>query len=177
MAESIMMKLNGQMNMIGLMRRMCCQREFMLLGLYKGQLEILEFVLRNPGCTQKEIADHMAVTASSVAKSTARMQRAGLLSKNVNEQNLRCNKLYITDEGRRISKQTRELFDRLDLRMFDGFSEEELGQLGSFFNRIINNLADNPEETGDFNYEKVCALRKRLRESEKEDGQQQEQQH
>ncbi len=170
MAESRLMKLNGRMDMIGLMRRLCCQREFMLLGLYKGQLGILEYVLHNPGCTQREIADHMAVTASSVAKSTARMQRAGMLSKNVNEENLRCNKLYITDEGRRVSKQTREMFDRLDRRMFGGFSDEEIDQLEGFLNRIINNLAETPEEAGDFNYEKMSALQRRLRESEKSDG-------
>lgn len=171
MSEGRLMKLNGRMDMIGLMRRLRCQRELTLMGLYKGQFGILDYVLRNPGCTQREIADHMAVTASSVAKSTARMQRAGLLSKNVNESNLRCNKLYITDEGERISRQTRELFDRMDLKMFEGFSEEEIGLLESFLNRIINNMAESPEDAGDFNFEKICALQKRLRENEKEDEQ------
>ena len=169
MSESRLMKLNGRMDMIGLMRRLSCQREFIKMGLYKGQLGILEYVLHNPGCTQREIADHMSVTASSVAKSTARMQRAGLLSKNVNESNLRCNKLYITEEGERISRQTREMFDRLDRRMFEGFTEEDICLLESFLNRIISNLADSPEDAGEFNGEKVCALLKRLREQEKEE--------
>ena len=170
MGDERLMRLNGRIDMIGVMRRLCCQKEFIALGLYRGQFGILEYVAKNPGCTQKQIADHMAITASSVAKSTARMQRAGMLEKKIDEKNLRCNKLYITEAGRRVSEQTREMFIRLDQKMFSGFSESEIEVLEKSLDRVIDNLAEDSDDIRGFDFEKMCSLHKKLRENEKDGG-------
>ncbi|MBQ2756171.1 MAG: winged helix-turn-helix transcriptional regulator [Oscillospiraceae bacterium] len=167
MVENRLMRLFGRMDMIGLLRRLLCQKEFTKLGLYKGQLGILEYVIRNPGCGQKAVAEHMSVTAASIAKSTERMQRAGMLTKNVDEENLRCNRLYVTEKGEEVSKASREMFNKLDEKMFEGFSDEELGQLERYLERIIANLSENPEETVDFDFKKMCELRKKIQEYDK----------
>ena len=162
-----LMRLNGRVDMIGLMRRLYCQKEFMKLGLYKGQLGILEYILCNPGCGQKAIAEYMTITPASVAKSTERLQRAGMLIKQVDEKNLRCNRLYITEKGREVSRKMRELFDRIDTRMFEGFNDEELSQFESFLDRVIVNLSENPEESGGFDFSKICELRRKIEENDK----------
>ena len=113
----------------------------------------------------------MAITASSVAKSTARMQRAGMLEKNIDEQNLRCNKLYITEAGRRVSQQSAEMFMRLDQKMFCGFSDGEIETLEKSLDRVIDNLAEDSDDIAGFDFEKMCALHKKLRENEKDGGQ------
>ena len=161
------MRLVGRMDMVGLLRRLLCQKEFTNLGLYKGQIGILEYVIRNPGCGQKAVADHMSVTAASIAKSTERLQRAGMLTKSVDEENLRCNRLYITEKGEEVAVATREMFKKLDEKMFEGFSDEELATLESFLERIVVNLSENPEEAPEFDFRKMCELRKKIQENDK----------
>ena len=68
-------------------------------GLYDGQLPILECLIDCPGSTQIQLAERLAVTPASIAQSTKRLQRAGLIEKRVDENNLRCNRLYATESG------------------------------------------------------------------------------
>ena len=42
-------------------------------GLYQGQLPVLAFIQKNEGCTQKEVANQLGVSAASVASSTKRL--------------------------------------------------------------------------------------------------------
>ena len=96
MAESRLMKLNGRMDMIGLMRRLCCQREFMLLGLYKGQLGILEYVLHNPGCTQAMLAEILHADKAAIARRTKNLEAKGFLVRKGNPNDRRSQLLYPT---------------------------------------------------------------------------------
>ena len=109
--------------------------------LYIGQHPVLEYIHNHPGCTQKEIADEMMVTPASIALSTKRMQRAGLIHKDPNENNLRCNMLYTTEKGTDISQKCRQAFDTLDQKAFEGFSEDEVQSLMGYLDRIATNLA------------------------------------
>jgi DNA-binding MarR family transcriptional regulator len=72
--------------------------------------------------------------------SIKRMQRAGLVEKAADESDMRYNRIKITERGQQISEKCREEFERIDRRMFEGFSEQEIKQLYSFLNRMSNNL-------------------------------------
>ncbi len=123
-------------------RRVIFFRAFQNNGLYPGQLPILEYVLQNQGCTQKEIADKLFVSAPSIASSTKRLQKAGLIDKKTDETNLRQNKLFITEKGSWVAKNCRDEFNRYQESFFQGFTEKELTQLGAFLDRIIMNMSE-----------------------------------
>ena len=53
---------------------------------------------------------------------------------------MRCNKLYVNPEGVEVLNKFSDDFDRLNLAMFEGFSEEELDQLVNFALRVGANL-------------------------------------
>lgn len=132
----------GRFYKLEILRRGYIQEATADIGLYFGQLPILEYVIAHDGCTQKEIADALHVTPASIAISTKRMQKAGLLKKTVSEYNLRSNQLAVTQKGRELSKRYRSKFDEVDQKMFGGFQESELAQLCSYFDRLIMNLSD-----------------------------------
>lgn len=115
-------------------------------GLYFGQLPIMEFVMENPGCTQVEIAQKLGITTASASLSTKRLQNAGFISKQVDKENLRCNRLYITPAGKNAALQSREVFDRVDSKMLSGFSDSELETMIAYFGRIISNFTDGSME-------------------------------
>lgn len=106
---------------------------------YPGQYPILAYVADHKGCTQVEVADAMMTSASSVALSTKRLQKMGLLEKQVDENNLRCKHLSVTEAGWQTAKRFHEahrVFDEASLR---GFTDEELEQMASFLERMLGN--------------------------------------
>lgn len=105
-----------------------------------SQMRIIEFIEKNDGCTQAEVAEEMEVSPASVAQSLKRMEASNYVSRDVCKGNLRANSLHITEEGLLAAKNCRRVFDELESEMFSGFSEEEQELTASLLARIITNL-------------------------------------
>lgn len=114
--------------------------------LFKGQYPILAIICENEGCSQKFLADQLMVSPASIALSVKRLCKAGMIHKDVDENNLRCNRIYSTEKGRMLKDHACELHKDLDERSFAGFSEEEKIQMSLFFDRILENLQGEERE-------------------------------
>lgn len=134
-------------------------------GLYLGQLPVMEFVAKHNGCTQKQIADEMGITPASIAISAKRMEKAGLLERTTDQNNLRCNKLFITSRGLELAHKCRGEFDKLDIQMFSGFSEDNIKQLRNYLDKLIENISG--EELADKSIFSLIALRNELDQKQK----------
>ena len=130
----------GRMNKLNLVHRILIHRLAVKNELYFGQFPILEYVNSHDNCTQKDIADYLQISPPSIATSIKRMQKAGFLYKVNDENDLRCNRISITQKGLMAFKTCKDDFNAIDEQMFKGFSTEELEQLYSFFGRIHDNL-------------------------------------
>jgi len=130
--------------------------------LHFAQLPILEFIIENDGCTQKVIADKMQVSPPSVATSTKRLQKAGLIEKKVDKNNLRCNRLSATELGKEMTENRRRQRDCTDELMLKGFSQEEMEQLSKLLDKAIVNL--NNGEPNDLDFNKIINLHHQLTE-------------
>ena len=84
-------KLAWKLDNLFLLRRTLLTKTMLNTGLYFGQLPVLMYISNHEGCTQKEIADWMKVSPASIALSTKRLQKAGLIEKSVDKDNLRRN--------------------------------------------------------------------------------------
>lgn len=151
----------GRFYKLEILRRGYIQEATADIGLYFGQLPILEYVIAHERCTQKEIADAIHVTPASVAISTKRMQKAGLLEKTVSDHNLRSNQLAVTPKGRELSQRYRSKFDEVDRKMFAGFQESELEQLSGYFDRLIMNISN--EAANDISMFAITALAQEIK--------------
>ncbi len=138
-------ELAGRIIMLNLLRRISINKATANIDLYFGQLPIMEYIINNEGCTQKEIADILKVTPASIAISTKRMQKSGLIYKKTDENNLRRNSLFVTEYGRELSQMYREQVDNLDKTVFKGFSNQELLVMKNHLDRMINNISDGNE--------------------------------
>lgn len=130
--------------------------------LYFAQLPILEFIIENDGCTQKLIAEKMQVSPPSVATSTKRLQKAGLIEKKPDNNNLRCNKLTATELGKHLAEKRRYQRDCTDELMFKDFSQEEMNQLAMLLDKAIVNL--NNGEPDDLDLTRMMSLHHQLHE-------------
>ena len=132
--------LIGSLNRAFITHRKFVLKKSQSFGLYVGQPQVLAYVRHNPGCTQTEIAEYLGVSSASIAFSTKRLQKAGYLMKQVNHLNMRCNKLYVTREGEDVLDRFTDVYDDMNLAMFEGFTVEELEQLMSFTERVNKNM-------------------------------------
>lgn len=112
-------------------------------NIYFGQPPILGYLMQNGNCTQAELANALNVSAASMAVSIKRMQKSGLIEKVSDKNDLRCNKISITDEGIRQYNEIKKRFQEIDLLIYDGFSEEELETLSGYIDRMNKNLSGN----------------------------------
>lgn len=133
-------KLMSALNKAFIARRKLYLNRSQEYGLYVGQPQVLNYVRQHPGCTQIEIAESLGVSSASIAFSTKRLQKAGLLQKQINSLNMRCNKLYVTPEGESVLDNFRSTYDEMNTNMFEGFTAEELDQLLEYTERFIQNI-------------------------------------
>ena len=126
---------------LSLLRRIWGRRTLEDIDMHMQQIPILEYVLKNDGCNQCEIAEALRVSAQSIALSTKRMQHAGLLVKDVDTNNLRRNKLSLTPKGIETTARCRERFDNLDSRMCNGLTRDELYMFCDVLDKMIANLS------------------------------------
>ena len=139
-------ELVRQINKIALLHRIKIRERTSKIGPYAGPwMHVLGFVKNNDGCTQIQLANFLRVTAASVALSTKRLQKAGLLDKEVDENNLRCNRLHVTPAGERLIADCKDILNQFDQEIFAGFDSAELETLYGYLNRIAVNLGGGRE--------------------------------
>lgn len=109
-------------------------------GLYFGQPPILKYLSEHKNATQKEIANHLHISAPSVATSLKRMEEAGLVVRLENQKDARCNILKITKKGKELSEFADNMFLCVDSATYKGFTSDEIDTLISFLERMNNNL-------------------------------------
>lgn len=113
-------------------------------------MAILRTIEQNENCTQAVIADFLRVSPASVATSTKRLQKAGLITKTVDKENLRCKRLAITDEGRAALKNHMELFKEYDELVFRNFSDDDKTKFISYLTRLISEMSEIEGIDGEF---------------------------
>ncbi len=154
--------LGGKLITIGILHRLQIQKLIRGKEIFKGQFPILEIICMNEGCTQKFIADSLMVSQASIALSVKRLAKAGMIEKTVDEQNLRCNRIYATEKGRAMKEELSAMHDSVDEMSFKGFTDEEIAMIDSLFTRMIHNLSE--DRKGELS---ICALCRELEEAEK----------
>lgn len=123
------------------------------LNIYRGQPDILGYLLENGECSQKELAEHLEVSPASIATSLKRMSKSGFIERTEDEKDRRINRIRLTEPGKEAFLAGRKICDSVDGMMFDGFTDEEIEALTSMLARISDNLsADGVSDREAINY-------------------------
>lgn len=109
-------------------------------GLYYGQPMILEYIKENSLCTQKELATSLHISPASVATSIKRLEKSGFVNRVTDIEDVRKNRLSLTESGFKALKEFRNICDETDREMFKGFSQEECTLLCNYLERLYSNL-------------------------------------
>lgn len=107
-------------------------------GLSMAQFDVLAHLAAREGITQQELADLLLVTKGNVCQILDRMEEAGLL---LRRQDGRANRLFLTDEGRRLATDTIPRHEEVILQLFSGLTPGEQTQLLQLL-RILDRSLD-----------------------------------
>jgi DNA-binding MarR family transcriptional regulator len=91
-------------------------------GLNKAQFDVLAHVGAAEGCKQKEVGASLLVTKGNVSHLVYQMERRGLVSR---RQEGRTNRLYLTEEGRRLFEEVVPAHEDLVHQLMSALPEEQ----------------------------------------------------
>lgn len=98
-----------------------------------AQFDVLARVGGTEGTTQQELAEALLVTKGNVCQMLDRLQKRGLL---VRRPDGRANRLFLTDEGRRLFEEVVPAHESLVAEQFSSLSTSERSQLMRLMGRL-----------------------------------------
>jgi|YNPNPStandDraft_1061719.scaffolds.fasta_scaffold01978_3 DNA-binding MarR family transcriptional regulator len=110
------------------------------LGLHRGQPPMLHALWEREGLTQGELASRLHVRPATMTKMVRRMEKAGFVERRADPDDQRVSRIYLTDAGRTIQGEVREVWSVLESETFAGFTVEERVLLRRFLTQIRENL-------------------------------------
>ena len=96
------------------------------------QLGAVYVVSESPGLLQKELAVALCLGESAVTGLVARMEKADLIERRPSPDDRRVSCLYPTARAAALRKKARPFLAKLNARITDGFSDQELAIVARF---------------------------------------------
>lgn len=115
--------------------------QFKELGIHPGQLPVMKNVYEQEGITLRELAKRLHIKPPTVTVTIQRLEKSGLVYKTADESDQRVSHIYLTEKGKEIQREIISLMEEDEQILVKGFSEDELQQLRSYLDRMIENLA------------------------------------
>ena len=106
-----------------------------------SQFDVLAHVGANEGLVQQELADSLLVTKGNVAQLLGRMEGRGLIKRRPEG---RTNRLFLTDEGRKLFNEVVPAHETLIAERLSTLSREEQRRLLELLRRLDHALDGKP---------------------------------
>jgi DNA-binding MarR family transcriptional regulator len=106
-------------------------------GLNYAQFDVLAHVGAAEGCKQKEVGASLLVTKGNVSHLIDQVERRGLVSR---RREGRTNRLYLTEEGRRLFEEVVPAHEDLVHRLMSALAEEEQARLHELLRELDRSL-------------------------------------
>lgn len=110
------------------------------VGLYPGQPRVLQALWVEDGLSQKEIGKQLNIKPSTVTVMINRMEKAGLVKRIQDKEDLRVSKVYLEQKGMDLKDDIKNIGDKVNEETFKGFSNDEKKTMNSYLERICENL-------------------------------------
>lgn len=138
--------LHGSLIRLNKVHRKMAGYKFKEINLTEGKPKILNFLVDNPGCSQRELSHYCRIEPATTTNILAAMEKEELIYRERNPKDKRILNVFPTEKGRKSQREVEKVFDDLDEICFDGFSEEEKNEAINLLNRLYDNLAKEKEK-------------------------------
>ena len=115
-------------------------RQVSNLNVTRSQWTMIVVVARNPGATQRVIAEALEMSEASAGRLIDRLCADGLLERQERYDDRRARAVYLTKAAEPLLDKLGELAREGEQSVFRGFSEDELDALKGYLDRIYKNV-------------------------------------
>ncbi len=115
-------------------------RQVVNLNVTRSQWATIAVVASNPGATQRTIAEALEMTEASAGRLIDRLCADGLLERRDRLDDRRARAVYMTPAAEPLLAKLAAIATAGEMRMFKGFSDEELAKLSGYLDRIYRNV-------------------------------------
>lgn len=126
----------------------CMHMELDKIGLYPGQPQLLMGLTHHDGLSQRELAQRAHVRPATMTVMLQRMESAGLVERRADTQDMRVQRVYLNEAGRKAAQAMHETMRRLSESLFAGFDEAEEQLLLALLERVSENARGLMPNTG-----------------------------
>ena len=123
-------------------RRTYLSKYFKELGLHESQHRMLTYIDRfsDTPPTQIQIANFFDISAAAVAVTIRKLEKGGYITRTACENDMRNNRVFITEKGKEVVKKSNEIFDKCEEITYRGMSEEDIATLRGYLDKIYENV-------------------------------------
>lgn len=111
------------------------------IGIYPGQPPMLFALNKKDGQSQKELANRLNITPSTITMMLKRMEKTNLVIRKQDDEDQRISRVYITEQGKKTCKRANKVMINIEEECFDEFTMEEKIVL----KRVLMQMRDNLE--------------------------------
>lgn len=123
-----------------------CHEEFNRVGLSLGQPKILDFLIENDGCIQRELSESCNIEPATVTSILVNMEKAELIYRTQNPKDRRVLNVFITEKGKDAQREVEKIFKLIDEECFEDFLEDDRLQSINILNRLYENMTRGRHE-------------------------------
>lgn len=116
-------------------------------GLHRSQHLALMCIMKMPsGSNQNALASEMNVSPAAIAKILRRLEESGHVRRCVDSDDRRISRIEITDKGKEAVEEMHQIFRSVDMRMFEGMSDEMMTTFAEAMTLMRDNLCKLNED-------------------------------
>ena len=106
-------------------------------------LRIIRFLSANQhrDIYQKDVEKEFGITRSTASRVLVLMEEKNLVKRLSVDHDARLKKLILTEKSSKLGEEMRLMGEKTDMRLMEGFTEEEKNLLYSFIDRMIENVS------------------------------------
>jgi len=110
------------------------------IGMHRAQAALLCRLYVNDGMTQSELADQLSVQGATITNILQRMEEAGLVRRQRDDDDNRLVRVYLTETGRQKERAITEQFLNLEGAVFEGINERDRELMRRLLQQMLQNM-------------------------------------
>jgi DNA-binding MarR family transcriptional regulator len=110
------------------------------IGVYPGQHPLLFSLAKKGGQSQKELAEKLHIKAATMTVMLNRLEKSELIKRCADDDDRRVSRVYLTEKGRKTSREVKKALKTIDEECFGNFTAEERDLLRKFLMQMRDNL-------------------------------------
>ena len=118
------------------------RQSLVLYGYRAGMHMVVQYVGRNPGASQEDIAAFYAADKTNVARDARRLEEMGHIRRSIHPENRRKYQLYLTAEGEKMLCVITKLYESFAQKLAEGMSPEEWARLQEVLQQLEKNATE-----------------------------------